>query len=308
MSFAPVELTTGFRQRITGAFGDDGERWLEDLPRLLEKYAQAWSLSVGSPFDLSYNYVAPATRADGTMTVLKLGCPDPGSSTEAEALTLFAGNGVCTLLEYAASDRVMLLERVVPGTPLTSTSLRDDSQATAVFIIVAKQLWQPVPESHHFPSVADRASYLAGYRERFGGGSGPLSEHLLSEAESTFAWLLSTSERSMLLHGDLHHDNILSSSRASWVVIDPKGLVGDPGYDLGAFLYNPIPGLLSMPDLEFVINQRLDQLADGLDMDRSRVRGWGLAQAVLSCCWAIDDGIDPGPPLSCARILASLSD
>jgi streptomycin 6-kinase len=308
MSFAPVELTPGFRRRITGAFGDEGERWLSELPVLVARYAETWSLEVGQPFGLSYNYVAPARRADGTMAVLKLGCPDPESTTEAEALRLFAGNGVCALLEYAATDRAMLLERVLPGTPLTSTAMRDDKDATAVFIDVARQLWRPAPDVHGFPSVANRASYLGRYRERFDGGSGPLPEDLLSEAESMFDWLLSTSTSSMLLHGDLHHDNILSSSRAPWLVIDPKGVVGDPGYDLGAFLYNPIPGLLSMSDPEFVINQRLDQLAEGLDMDRSRVRGWGLAQAVLSCCWSIDDGIDPGPPLTCARILAGLSD
>jgi streptomycin 6-kinase len=308
MSFAPVELPAGFRQRITGAFGDDGERWLADLPRLLENYAQAWSLSVGQPFDLSYNYVAPATRADGTLAVLKLGCPDPESTSEAEALRLFAGNGVCALLEYVASDRVMLLERVLPGTPLTSTAMRNDKDATAVFIDVASQLWQPAPEVHGFPTVAKRASYLAGYRARFGGGSGPLPEQLLSEAESMFAWLLSTSECSMLLHGDLHHDNILCAGHAQWLVIDPKGVVGDPGYDLGAFLYNPIPDLLSMPDPVSVIDQRLDQLSEGLDMDRSRVRGWGFAQAVLSACWSIDDGIDHSHSLTCAEILSSLSD
>ena len=308
MSFAPVDLTAEFRQRVTGAFGDEGERWLAELPALLAKYAEEWSLDVGAPFALSYNYVAPASRSDGSKAVLKLGSPDPDTMNEAEALRRFAGNGVCALLEYAATDRVMLLERVLPGTPLTGTAIRDDRQATGVFIDVVQRLWQPAPQQHSFPTVAKRASYLAGYRARFGGASGPLPEKLLSEAESMFAWLLSTSERSMLLHGDLHHDNILSAGRAQWLVIDPKGVVGDPGYDLGAFLYNPIPGLLSMPDPVGVIDQRLDQLSEGLKMDRSRVRGWGFAQAMLSACWSIDDGIDHSHSLSCAEMLASLSD
>jgi streptomycin 6-kinase len=110
----------------------------------------------------------------------------------------------------------------------------------------------------------------------------------------------------MLLHGDLHHDNILSATREPWLVIDPKGIVGDPGYDLGAFLYNPWPGLLELPDPARVIARRVDQLAEGLGMERARVRAWGIAQAVLSACWSIEGNDDWRHTITCGEYLAAM--
>jgi streptomycin 6-kinase len=112
----------------------------------------------------------------------------------------------------------------------------------------------------------------------------------------------------MLLHGDFHHDNILAATREPWLVIDPKGVIGDPGYDLGAFLYNPWPGLQEMPNPGRVIARRVDQLAEGLGMERARVRGWGIAQAVLSACWSAEgDGGDWSHSIACGELLAELT-
>jgi streptomycin 6-kinase len=145
-------------------------------------------------------------------------------------------------------------------------------------------------------------------RARFDGGTGPLPAKLFEEAEECFAWLLATTTAPLLLHGDLHHDNILSATRAPWLVIDAKGIVGDPGYDLGAFLYNPIPGLLRLPQPGRLIARRVAQLAEGLGMERARVRGWGIAQAVLSACWSLDDGDDADwrHAFACGEYVAAL--
>ena len=128
----------------------------------------------------------------------------------------------------------------------------------------------------------------------------------------------------MLLHGDLHHGNILaatpgtragsgghpggSGSPTRWLAIDPKGVVGEAAYETGALLRNPMPALLTMPHLERVLARRLDRLADELDLDRGRLLGWALAQAVLSAGWTVEDGgSDWQPAIVVAETLAGLA-
>jgi streptomycin 6-kinase len=85
----------------------------------------------------------------------------------------------------------------------------------------------------------------------------------------------------VLLHGDFHHDNVLSAERAPWLAIDPKGMLGDPGYEIGPFLLNP----LGPPKPAAVLRRRLDILAEALDYEWDRLRQWAIAYAVLSSCW-----------------------
>jgi streptomycin 6-kinase len=111
----------------------------------------------------------------------------------------------------------------------------------------------------------------------------------------------------VLLHGDLHHENILAAGRQPWLAIDPKGLAGEPAYEIGALLRNPIPQLYTWPDLDRITARRIDQLAEELTLDRERLIGWGLAQAVLSAWWNVEDhGREWDDCLILAEILAKL--
>lgn len=125
-------------------------------------------------------------------------------------------------------------------------------------------------------------------RCHFGRGTGPLPPMLVEEAETIFAELVASQNEPVLLHGDLHHFNILAARRRPWLAIDPKGVVGEPAYDTGALLCNPVE-LLHTPQPGKCLKRRLDQLSEELDLDRARVRGWGLAQAVLAAYWGWED-------------------
>lgn len=300
------DIADEFRQRIPRIFGEDGVHWLERLPEILVACAERWDLTIEPPFALSCNYVAPATRADGLPVVLKVRCPNSEAACEMEALHAFAGEGVCNVLAQDVPLNASLLERVLPGVPLTTLASEDDEWATAIAIDLMRRLWRPAPAEHPFPTVADWALGLTRHREQFDGGTGPLPRRLFEEAEEAFRWLLETTETPRLLHGDLHHDNILSGTRTPWIIIDPKGVVGDPGYDLGAFLYNPMPGLLDRPDPGRVVARRVDQLAEGLGMERDRVRGWGIAQSVLSACWSVEGDGDWRHAIACGECLSAL--
>ena len=203
--------------------------------------------------------------------VLKVGLRNRELLTEIEALRLFRGRGAAQLLDADPDQGVLLLERLNPGTPLSSVA--DDERAISIAAQVMRQLWKPVPPMHSFPTVTEWAAGLKRMRERFGGGCGPFPSSLVEAAERLFSELIGSMAGPMLLHGDLHHGNILAAERQPWLALDPKGLVGEPAYEVGALLRNPMPGLLTLPQPERILTRRVDQLAEELGFERGRVFG-----------------------------------
>jgi streptomycin 6-kinase len=106
----------------------------------------------------------------------------------------------------------------------------------------------------------------------------------------------------VLLHGDLHHFNILSSDRG-WLAIDPKGVIGPAAFDIGALLINPWVVSGRVGDAPRVIHDRIAALSGRLGIDRQTVRDWGLVRAVLSACWSLEEGQDWEPAMQCAAAL-----
>jgi streptomycin 6-kinase len=267
---------------------EKGVAWLDRLPSIIAECERRWSLEVGPPFAaLSYNYVAPAVRADGAEVVLKVGIPHPELMTEIEALGLYDGHGIVRLLDADREQGALLLERLKPGVPLSA--LEDDEMATSIMAQVMRELWRPAPVSHSFPTLPKWTAALHRLRPHFDGGSGPFPPALIAEAETLFAELMASAAEPVLLHGDLHHDNILTAERRPWLALDPKGVVGEPAFEVGAMLHNPLPQLLQRPNPGRVLARRVDQLAEELGIDRARIRAWGIVYAVLSAWWDYED-------------------
>lgn len=286
-----MKLPEDFTRRIVATFAPDGEPWLAALPALIEACARRWELTVGPPFELSYNYVAPADLPDGTPVVLKLGVPREELSTEIDALRHYGGGGAARLLAADEASGALLLERLVPGGTLAPLAERDDEAATRAAAAVIAALWRPPPATHRYPSLADLFGGLAELRAHFGGGAGPFPARLVERAEALVAELLRSQPTPVVLHGDLHHYNILDAGGA-WVAIDPKGVVGDPAYDVAALLRNPYPQLGRRPDLAALLARRIVILAEELGLDPGRIHGWGLAFAILSAWWSFEDGTE----------------
>jgi streptomycin 6-kinase len=280
-------LPAALVRMITAMHGDAGAAWLADLPTLLDACARRWSLTLGPPFAAAFNYVAPAERGDGSLAVLKVGFPDRESRTGVDALRFYDGQGMVRLLDAEEEVGAQLLERLVPGTPLST--LADDAAATSIAAGVMRQLRQFAPAAHHYPTVADWGRGFERLRSRFDGGTGPLPAVLVERAERLFAELDASMAAPVVLHGDLHHFNIVAATRSPWLAIDPKGVVGEPAYETGALLRNPVPELLALPDPARLTRRRVDQLGEELGFERVRIRDWGLAQAVLSAWWSIED-------------------
>src|SRR3990170_201742 len=304
-SLSHVPVPELFSRTILEVFGGAGAQWLQGLPDLIAQFERLWSIRVGPPFlNLSYNFMAPAIRSDGAQVVLKLGVPNPELTAEVEALRFFDGAGAASLLAADATQGALLLERLVPGRPLSAL---DDEQATSVAADVMRRLWRPAPRAHDFRTVEQWAARLGRLRTRFGGGTGPLPAPWVERAEGLFAELFSSMGEVVVLHGDLHHDNILSAERQPWLALDPKGVVGEREYEVGALLRNPLPRLLEETNPGQVLARRIRQLAEELGLDQQRLRAWGLAQAVLSAWWSIEDhGGGWEPAIACAQLLAEI--
>lgn len=299
------ELPEGFHRRITGAFGEAGTKWLEALPALLQELATYWGITIQEPFaDMAYRFVAPAVRDDGSEVVVKAGVPNRELRAEITALGLFDGHGSVRLLEALPERGAFLLERLKPGRALFH--LHDDEAAISAACGIMAKLWEAGPAAG-FPTVPDWARGLERLRKRFDGGTGPFPSRLVETAEGLFKDLISSMAEVTLLHGDLHHWNILSAEREPWLAIDPQGVIGEPAYEVGAWLRNPFPFLLEEPRLDRLTKRRVDQFAAELGLERDRLLGWGVAQAVLSTWWAYEDGEeDPNPWLAVAEAIASV--
>lgn len=286
VSDAKVTIPDSLLNTTRDERGDKGLAWLQHVPAIVHECARRWSLDVGWPFDnLSYNYVAQAMRADGTPAVLKVCFVEPEFFAAAEALRIFDGRASVRLLECDPKRGAMLLEHVEPGRPVTV--LADDIAETVAAASVMRRLWRPAPPAGHgFPLASD---WLAA-------ASDPKA---LVATKAKYPWIegvvaragefASEPAEAMLLHGDLHHDNILSSDRDEWLAIDPKGVVGEPAWEISPFLMNKLP-----PDSTAwprVLRRRADQLSDELSLDRERVYAWSAVRSLQSAFWSLRDSV-----------------
>jgi streptomycin 6-kinase len=293
---------------VVAVWGEAGRAWLAGLPALLDDVYSAWRLTPdgGTPFDMSLHWVAPVTRSDGAPAVLKLGVPDDGHlAVEAAALRAYGGRGAVRLLAHDGARGAHLLERADPGTPARTLVPHDDAAALAALLSVRRALHAaPVPPDGELPALSGLGESFDRYLHTFPDG-GPLSRRHVDMAGRLFAELCSSSPETVVLHGDLHHENVLrSGSGAHWVAIDPHGWVGDPGYDLGAILYNPLS--LSDPAMIDLVPGRLEHMVAEAGLPRDRVVAWCFVKAVLSDVWNTEGSEPVSDPASRASAVAGL--
>jgi streptomycin 6-kinase len=274
---------TKFTDHILNQYGLTGKTWLELLPTLTEEMALKYGLSQLVPVsNLSCNYVMTGFQKDQAI-VLKLVLNKIALQHEALALQAFEGFGAAQLI--AQEDGVLLLERAVPGNALKSYFPQQEDAAIRIAANLIKRLHQATipPQDHTFPHLSE---WLAVFDQDWA-----IPSHTLQKARDCRDHLLETSPTSILLHGDLHHDNILQNGD-DWIAIDPKGVMGDPAYDTTAFIHNPIPILLDRdPDQAWsLIQNRARCFAQSLDIPLERILSWCFVKAVLCWIWDLEDG------------------
>jgi streptomycin 6-kinase len=268
--------------------------WRAGLPRRIERALRRWELTPGDTLaERDASRVLAVRGPDGAALVLKCAPPGQAIVAEADALRALGGRGVVRLLAADPAEGLLLLERAVPGTPLLDLARRDDDAATRIAAGLVAALPAAVPPGALFAEAAGwgRALML---------GRGRLPADLLDRAASLLAQLSASAPERRLLHGDLHHGNILSDG-AGWLAVDPKGLVGEAAAEAACLLRNP-------PDAALLRRapRRVAILAEATGLDPARLAAWGYVGAAIAACWAVEDGAAPSPWLDAAAALAPL--
>ena len=240
--------------------------------------AERWGLTLGERFEpgAASVLVQAATTEDGREAVLKLQKPHRESEHEAAALELWDGDGAIRLLAHDPEQHALLLERCVPGTPLADAGAE---AAMDVFVELLPRLWKPAGPP--FGTLAAEAAWwadsLADAWERF---DRPFERRLLDAALEALHDLARTQGEHVLLHQDLHGENVLAAKREPWLAIDPKPLAGEREFGIA-----PIVRSFELGHSRRDVLDRFDQLTSELGLDRDRARGWAIGQTIA---WAFD--------------------
>jgi streptomycin 6-kinase len=275
-----------------------GSEWLERLPRLAAESARQWSLRLERPFEPAHiSFVVPARLPDGTAVVLKLNFPEPESEHEADALSHWNGRGAVRLVAHDPERGALLIERCEPGTTLWT--IPDETEANRIAAGVLLRLWRPASRGQPFRLLRDQAVHWGEEFARF-----PIERRLVEEAVAILRELGPTQGDPVVLHQDFHGGNVLRARREPWLAIDPKPLVGEREFDAASLLRDRRDQLVSDPRPRRRVRRRLDQLAADLDLDRERMRGWGIAHALA---WGVSArGRVEADMVACARWLSEL--
>lgn len=285
-----MHLPPAFTAQIERIFGDRGQAWLAQLPQILARCQERWNLTDPSPAgSLSYNLVCFAESPVYGSVVLKIGVPNPELLTEKKALSLFAGRPVCACHDADEALGALLLERIMPGADLTSIQSREERFSIAAGVIAT--LAAPVADGHGFPSYADWIG-RAFTRVRQENRAGPDLLALVDMAEHLFHEMETDGRPRVLLHGDLHHKNILQGRDGLWKAIDPKGVTGPSFLEAGRFMINEF--WMGAREDRF---DRFDQMtaifARRLGESKRLLAGCAFVERVLATCWSVEENMAP---------------
>jgi len=230
------------------------------------------------------SFVAFGTRDDQPV-VLKV-LRQPGDEWRSgEVLEAFDGTGMVRVYEYV--EGAVLLERLYPGTSLVEIALQGrDEEATEIIAEVIQRLSHPRGSLQGFATAEDWGKSFQRY---LASGDDQIPSRLVEHGQRLYSELCASQRGIRLLHGDLQHYNILFDGERGWIAIDPKGVIGEVEYEIGASLRNPYerPELFTSRN---TVERRLKRYESKLKLDIDRALGWGFAQAVLSAIWMVEDG------------------
>jgi streptomycin 6-kinase len=288
------DVSSASMDHIRGLHGDHRSKWLASLPARLAHLSGRWSLQIGKTSVSGASCIAYAHGAEHGAVVVKLVIDQASFAAELAALNAFAGNATVRLLASPPNEQALLLERIMPGQAL-STLANDsaDETATEVAADVVLAMHRAVRDSARPPDLQDIGreglNAIQTYRAVHYGSLQPIPANRVARAEGILRELHDSQGHAIVLHGDLHHDNILRGGRRPWLAIDPKGRSGDPASEMAALIRNPIAELGRVPNLRAFLARRIDQLVEHLGYDRPRVHGWAMGLAVVAACWQLED-------------------
>jgi streptomycin 6-kinase len=268
--------------------GDDWAAWVDRLPALARDLLGEWDLTVdGALMNGFCSLVVPVLTADGQRSVLKLHTDADADESDFEHLALqhWHGNGTVLLLRADPRRRAMLLER------LHSRDLATIGDLEACEVVAG--LYGRI----HVPALPQLRT-VTSYVERWTADlealprDAPIPRRLREQCVVLARDLVADpASVGVIIHGDLHHHNVLAADREPWLVIDPKPMSGDPHYEPAPMLWNRWDEIVAGNAREN-LRRRFHTLVDAAGLDEDRARDWVVVRMVHNMSWAVIDG-DP---------------
>ncbi|WP_093426354.1 MULTISPECIES: aminoglycoside phosphotransferase family protein [unclassified Pseudomonas] len=265
---------------------------------MFEPYVRQWNLRAdGEPIITPGSRLLPVRH--GTKPAMLKIALDAEEKIGNQLMTWWDGDGAAQV--YAHAGDALLMERAEGPRSLLHMAMHgEDDEASRIICAAVARLHVPRPAP--LPPLVDmRACFRSLPRAaRLYGG---MFEHCQHVAEH----LVSTPRDEAVLHGDIHHNNILDFGPRGWLAIDPKRVMGERTFDYANLICNP--DLPSVTDpARFTRQVRL--VADVAGLERQRLLLWVLAFAGLSAAWFLEDGHQQSAAgqLAVAKLAASAID
>ncbi|MFB6635674.1 aminoglycoside phosphotransferase family protein [Streptomyces chartreusis] len=270
-------------QRLVRALGEtapDGDDWLEKLPEAAHQAVALRELTVERvqmPGGRS-SLVVLVRQSDGTPAVLKLAPPRARPQSERAALAHWGGTGAVQLLEPLVTEGVLLLERLHPD-----LSVRSLPEAKALLEAAGtlRRLWVEPPAGHRFETVAERTGRQAEAMRATASVDAEVAT-LVDAALAAREALLAAPPERRLLHGTFRQSKVLAGERMPWLAVGPDPVVGECAFDLARLVRDRVEDLIASPSGAATTRRRVKRLAESLEVDQERLRGWTLFRAVES--------------------------
>jgi streptomycin 6-kinase len=254
---------------------------------IFDNYLSRWNLSVdGEPIITRSSNLLPVLYKNSP-AILKIALNDE-ERRGCFVMTWWDGEGAAPVLEH--DDNAILLERAV-GTHSLKKMAHDghDDEASRIICTVAEILHQTKKSSPpELMPLKERFKELAPVAKKYGG--------VYACAVKVTEELLSTQQDICVLHGDIHHDNILDFN-GKWLAIDPHALLGDRGFDFANIFCNPDIEITSKPGR---LIRQVSVVAEAANLEPKRLLKWIFAYASLSAAWILEDGDPTDLPIGVA--------
>ncbi|MFI7060020.1 aminoglycoside phosphotransferase family protein [Kribbella sp. NPDC050124] len=267
--------------------GARSPEWLAGLPGAAAEYLDRWQLAVTGPaLNGEASLILPVVRRDGAEAMLKLQPVNDESESEALALRTWSRDDVVEVLEDDPATSTLLLERLEPQ---TLDDVPDHVEATRILAELMARLM-----TVQAPAGVRRLADVAGQMVEDAPAmipllSDPADRQLVRRFVAQVTELLPESGN-RLLHWDLHYYNVMAAQRQPWLVIDPKPLAGDPGFDVFPVLWNRWEDLVATGELDQAIRDRFDLMLAVTGIDRDRALGWTAGRILQNVLWDTEDG------------------
>ncbi|EFG64554.1 phosphotransferase [Streptomyces sp. SPB074] len=187
-----------------------------------------------------------------------------------------------------ASGRGLLLERLHSEISLSSLP---QAKAMLEAAETVRRLWVPVADESPFETLAARTERQAAHMR---GTAGPLILPLVENALAVRRELLADAARPeaerVLLHGAFRQAKVLAGERLPWLAVGPEPVIGERAYDVARLARDRLEDLVASDGGASAARRRVAKLADALDLDRDRVRGWTHFRATAAGVAALAAG------------------